>query len=94
MITQYDVKLELYLNIFNNHTIYTKKLQKMNLTFIFVITKKLKRQKFNEIIVFINNQTIILSCENSMNQSKQIILRIIVEKIDMLKFEKIEVRFQ
>ena len=94
MITQYDVKFESYLNTFNNHTIYTKKFQKMNLTLIFVITKKLKRQKFNEIIVFIDNQTIILSCENSMNQSKQIIFRIIVEKIDMLKFEKIEIRFQ
>ena len=29
-----------------------------------------------------------------MNQSKQIIFRIIVEKIDMLRFEKIEIRFQ
>ena len=55
MIIQYDIKFELYLNIFNNHTIYTKKFQKMNLIFIFVITKKLKRQKFNEIIVFIDN---------------------------------------
>ena len=29
-----------------------------------------------------------------MNQSKQINFRIIVEKIDMLRFEKIEIRFQ
>ena len=92
--TQYSVKLESYLGTFSSHTVYTGELQGVNLALIFVITKKLERQEFNEVIVFTDNQAAILSCENSMNQSGQTILRIIAEKIDMLRSEGIEVRLQ
>ena len=93
VIIQHHVMLKSFLNTFDCHTIYSEKLQEINLVFNFAITKMLKRQlTFNEIVIFIDNQTIIFSCANSTNQSKQILFKKIIAKIDLLKNEKIEIR--
>ena len=93
---QYSVMLssKSFLGTFECHAVYTGKLQGANLALNFAITKKLEHRTFDEVIVLTDNQAAILSCANPAGQSRQALLRDIVEKIDMLRTEGIEIRLQ